>query len=96
VKSAQKEQESSQGGGRRASAPTSILRRPLGISISVRADWFEHFRYDGARWTRIPADGTKAGFAGLRCYNGIKLRQQGAPEAFIRKIPICTPAEIGR
>lgn len=59
-------------------------------------DWFEHFRYDGARWTRIPADGTKAGFAGLRCYNGIKLRQQGAPEAFIRKIPICTPAEIGR
>ena len=30
------------------------------------------------------------------CYNDVTLREQGAPEEFIRRAPICTPAEIGK
>lgn len=47
------------------------------------------------RWTRIPVDGTKR--TGMtRACNGIKRREQGAPVELIRKVPICTPVEIGK
>lgn len=59
-------------------------------------DWVEHFKFEGGRWNRIPTAGTKQTGMTRGCFNGVTLRQQGAPEAFIRKMPICTPAEIGR
>ena len=32
----------------------------------------------------------------LRCYNGLTLREQSAPEETMRQVPIQTPAEIGQ
>lgn len=59
-------------------------------------DWIVYFKNTNGKWGRIPADGQKATGMHQECFNGIKLRQQGAPEAFLRKVPICTPAEIGK
>ena len=42
----------------------------------------------------IPTAGTKQRGMYCGCYNGLTLREQGAPEEFIRQAPICTPAEI--
>lgn len=43
-----------------------------------------------------PAAGTKQTGMLRGCYNGLTLREQGAPEEFISQAPICTPAEIGK
>ena len=48
------------------------------------------------KWAVIPAAGTKQTGMQRGCYNGLTLREQGAPEEFIRQAPICTPAEIGK
>lgn len=29
------------------------------------------------------------------CYNGLALRELGAPEEFMRQAPVCMPAKIG-
>ncbi|WP_175934658.1 hypothetical protein [Corynebacterium sp. Marseille-P4321] len=65
------------------------------VASANQTDWFVRFRFVGDRWTVVPTDGVK--LTGMRqgCYNGIKLRNQGAPEEFMRRTPICTPAEIG-
>lgn len=54
--------------------------------------------YCAGTWAIAGAQGTGTtrGPVQRSCYNGIKLREQGAPEEFIRKAPICTPAEIGK
>lgn len=59
-------------------------------------DWIVYFRYVGDRWTVVPSSGTKQSGMKRACYNGITLREQGAPEEFVRRAPICTPAEIGK
>lgn len=59
-------------------------------------DWIMYFRYVGDRWTVVPSSGTKQSGMKRACYNGITLREQGAPEEFVRRAPICTPAEIGK
>lgn len=59
-------------------------------------DWIVYFRYVGDRWTVVPPSGTKQSGMKRACYNGITLREQGAPEEFVRRAPICTPAEIGK
>ena len=58
-------------------------------------DWILFFKNTDGKWAKIPADGMKRTGMTQACYNGIKLRQQGAPEAFMREVPVCTPAEIG-
>lgn len=41
-------------------------------------------------WAAIPTADTKQ----RGCYNGLTLREQGAPERFTRQASIHTPAEI--
>lgn len=65
------------------------------VASANRTDWMVRFHFDGNRWTVLPRDGVKQTGMAQSCFNGIKLRNQGAPEAFIRQVPICTPAEIG-
>lgn len=65
------------------------------VASANQTDWMVRFRFDGNRWTVLPRDGVKQSGMAQSCFNGIKLRNQGAPEAFIRQVPICTPAEIG-
>lgn len=59
-------------------------------------DWTESFKFVNGKWTRIKPDGTTSTGMTQGCYNGIKLRQQGAPEAFMRRVTVCKPSEIGR
>lgn len=59
-------------------------------------DWILFFQHSNGKWGRIPADGTTRRGMTRACYNGIKLREQGAPEAFMREVPVCTPGEIGK
>lgn len=66
------------------------------IAGADRTDWIVYFRFDGRQWTKLPYDGTKRTGMTQACFNGIKLRDQGAPEEFLRQVPICTPDEIGR
>ena len=58
-------------------------------------DWILFFKNSNGKWARIKPAGTKWTGMAQACYNGIKLREQGAPEAFMREVPVCTPAEIG-
>lgn len=58
-------------------------------------DWILFFKNTNGKWARIQSDGTTRRGMTQACYNGIKLREQGAPEAFMREVPVCTPAEIG-
>lgn len=61
-------------------------------------DWIVFFKNTDGKWAKIPADDTKwTGRTGMMqgCYNSIKLRDEGALEAFMREGPVCTPAEIG-
>ena len=66
------------------------------IAGAQGTDWIMYFKNANGTWAVLPADGTTRGPVQRSCYNGIKLREQGAPEEFIRKAPICTPAEIGK
>ena len=60
-----------------------------------QTDWRVAFEFDGQRWkTTRPAGTTKTGMT-QGCYNGIELRNKGASEDFISRLPICTPDEIG-
>lgn len=59
-------------------------------------DWILFFKHSNGKWAKIPSDGTTRRGMTRACYNGIKLREQGAPEAFMREVPVCTPGEIGR
>lgn len=59
-------------------------------------DWILFFKHSNGKWAKIPSDGTTRRGMTRACYNGIKLREQGAPEAFMREVPVCTPGEIGK
>lgn len=60
-----------------------------------QTDWRVAFEFDGQRWVvSRPAGTTKTGMT-QGCYNGIELRDKGATEDFISRLPICTPDEIG-
>lgn len=59
-------------------------------------DWILFFKHSNGKWGKIPADGTMRRGMTRACHNGIKLREQGAPEAFMREVPVCTPAQIGK
>lgn len=59
-------------------------------------DWILYFKNSNGKWAVIPTAGTKQTGMARGCYNGLTLREQGAPEEFIRQAPICTPAEIGK
>ena len=60
----------------------------LGVAAAVKNS--------NGKWAVIPTAGTKQTGMQRGCYNGLTLREQGAPEEFIRQAPICTPAEIGK
>lgn len=66
------------------------------IAGANQTDWVLYFKNADGKWAVIPAAGTKQTGLAEGCYNGITLREQGAPEEFIRRAPICTPAEIGK
>ena len=66
------------------------------IAGANQTDWILYFKNSNGKWAVIPTAGTKQGGMQRGCYNGITLREQGAPEEFIRQAPICTPAEIGK
>lgn len=66
------------------------------IAGANQTDWILYFKNSNGKWAVIPTAGTKQGGMARGCYNGITLREQGAPEEFIRQAPICTPAEIGK
>ncbi|MDN8605120.1 hypothetical protein Q0N48_03730 [Corynebacterium ureicelerivorans] len=66
------------------------------IAGANQTDWVLYFKNANGKWAVIPAAGTKQTGLAQGCYNDVTLREQGAPEEFIRRAPICTPAEIGR
>lgn len=66
------------------------------IAGANQTDWVLYFKNANGKWAVIPPAGTKQTGLAQGCYNGITLREQGAPEEFIRRAPICTPAEIGK
>ena len=60
-----------------------------------QTDWRVAFEFDGQQWrVSQPAGTTKTGMM-QGCYNGIELRNKGASESFLARLPICTPDEIG-
>lgn len=59
-----------------------------------QTDWTEAFRFADGRWHHIKHHGTS--YTGFKCYNGITLREQGAPEEFLNTLIICRPEEIDR
>lgn len=66
------------------------------IAGANQTDWILYFKNSNGKWAVIPTAGTKQTGMARGCYNGLSLREQGAPEEFIRQAPICTPAEIGK
>ena len=48
-----------------------------------------------ANWVALAPDGSKKTGLQQGCFNGIALREQGAPQEFLDRTPICTPEEIG-
>lgn len=61
----------------------------------TQTDWRVAFEFDGQRWQVLqPAGTTKTGMT-QGCYNGIELRNKGASNNFVSRLPICTPDEIG-
>ncbi|MEH0147703.1 hypothetical protein V6D40_08530 [Corynebacterium sp. Q4381] len=57
-----------------------------------QTDWTETFRFTGGAWQRVPKRGTT--YTGFGCYNGLTLREQGAPQQLIDAVLICKPNEI--
>lgn len=66
------------------------------IAGANQTDWILYFKNSNGKWAVIPTAGTKQTGMSRGCYNGLTLREQGAPEEFIHQAPICTPAEIGK
>ena len=66
------------------------------IAGANQTDWILYFKNSNGKWAVIPTAGTKQTGMQRGCYNGLTLREQGAPEEFMRQAPICTPAEIGK
>ena len=66
------------------------------IAGANQTDWILYFKNSNGKWAVIPTAGTKQTGMQRGCYNGLTLREQGAPEEFISQVPICTPAEIGK
>lgn len=66
------------------------------IAGANQTDWLLYFKNSNGKWAQLPKAGTKQSGMARGCYNGITLREQGAPEEFIRQAPICTPEEIGK
>lgn len=66
------------------------------IAGANQTDWILYFKNSNGKWAVLPTAGTKQDGMQRGCYNGNTLREQGAPEEFIRQAPICTPAEIGK
>lgn len=66
------------------------------IAGANQTDWVLYFKNANGKWAVIPAAGAKQTGLAQGCYNDVTLREQGAPEEFIRRAPICTPAEIGK
>lgn len=63
--------------------------------VQNQTDWRVAFEFDGERWgVSWPAGTTRTGMM-QGCYNGIELRNKGAAEDFISRLPICAPDEIG-
>lgn len=60
-----------------------------------QTDWRVPFEFDGQRWNVVPSAGTTKTGMTQGCYNGIELRNKGASDDFLSRIPICTPDEIG-
>lgn len=60
-----------------------------------QTDWRVAFEFDGQRWVVSRPAGTKRTGMTQGCYNGIELRNKGASDAFLSRLPICTPDEIG-
>lgn len=60
-----------------------------------QTDWRVAFEFDGQRWAASHHAGTTKTGMTQGCYNGIELRNKGASEGFISRLPICTPDEIG-
>lgn len=59
-----------------------------------QTDWTEAFRFADGRWHHVKPHGTS--YTGFKCYNGITLREQGAPEEFLDTLVICRPEDINR
>ena len=62
------------------------------VAGANQTDWTETFRFTGGAWQRVPKRGTTD--TGFGCYNGLTLREQGAPQALIDQVLICKPSEI--
>lgn len=60
-----------------------------------QTDWRVPFEFDGQRWGIIRSAGTTKTGMTQGCYNGIELRNKGASDNFLSRLPICTPDEIG-
>lgn len=60
-----------------------------------QTDWRVAFEFDGQHWRVSRHAGTTKTGMTQGCYNGIELRNKGASEDFISRLPICTPDEIG-
>ncbi|QPK82770.1 hypothetical protein G7Y29_07785 [Corynebacterium qintianiae] len=65
------------------------------IAGANQTDWRVFFHHDGERWNALPPRGTKSTGMQQGCFNGIELHEQGAPQEFVDRAPICTPEEIG-
>lgn len=62
------------------------------VAGANQTDWTETFRFADGSWQRVPKRGTT--YTGFGCYNGLTLREQGAPQALIDQVLICKPSEI--
>ena len=65
------------------------------VAGASQTDWKIFFHFDGTNWMALAPDGTKSTGMQQGCFNGIELGNQGAPQEFIDRTPICTPEEIG-
>lgn len=72
------------------------MRRGWAVAGANPTDWILYFNNSNGKWAVIPTVGTKQTGMQRGCYNGLTLREQGAPERFTRQVPIRTPAEIGK
>lgn len=65
------------------------------VAGANQTDWKVFFHHDGQNWVGFAPDGSKKTGLQQGCFNGITLREQGAPQEFLDRTPICTPEEIG-
>ena len=65
------------------------------VTGANQTDWILYFKNSNGKWAVISTAGTKQTGMQRGCYNGLALRELGAPEEFMRQAPICMPAKIG-